>query len=147
MKKKANYVGHLGSGIPCILQYYGKDSFRFTENFIKITFYADVEGVEYLQKQENEQEPPKNPPSTPQVEGLIKNIDKELSLKELLNKMNLKDRKYFRTAYLQKAIEEGFIELTIPDKPNSSKQKYSLTEKGKQLQKQLKNMEQNDERI
>ncbi|MFN3560464.1 MAG: Fic family protein [Chloroherpetonaceae bacterium] len=32
-------------------------------------------------------------------------------------------------------------ELTIPEKPNSSKQKYRLTEKGKALQKQLKNSE------
>jgi len=29
--------------------------------------------------------------------------------------------------------------MTIPDKPNSKTQKYRLTEKGKTIQKQLKN--------
>ena len=31
-------VEHLGSGIPRILRAYGKDCFRFTENFLRMTF-------------------------------------------------------------------------------------------------------------
>ncbi len=31
-------VEQLGSGIPRILQYYGKESFQFTENFLRMTF-------------------------------------------------------------------------------------------------------------
>jgi ATP-dependent DNA helicase RecG len=34
---------------------------------------------------------------------------------------------------LEKLISQLFIEMTIPDKPRSSKQKYRLTEKGRQL--------------
>ena len=31
-------VEQVGSGIPRILQYYGKESFQFTENFLRMTF-------------------------------------------------------------------------------------------------------------
>jgi ATP-dependent DNA helicase RecG len=48
----------------------------------------------------------------------------------LQEKLNLIDREYFRKNYLQFAINEGLIELTIPDKPTSRNQRYHLTEKG-----------------
>jgi len=34
---------------------------------------------------------------------------------------------------LEKMLSFGFIEMTIPDKPRSSKQKYRLTDAGKRL--------------
>lgn len=44
---------------------------------------------------------------------------------------------HFRKTYIKPAIKEGFIEMTIPDKPNSRFQKYRLTSKGEKLKKQL----------
>ncbi|TLU81693.1 MAG: hypothetical protein FDX21_11530 [Chlorobium sp.] len=35
---------------------------------------------------------------------------------------------------LEKLIDKGLIEMTIPDKPRSKKQSYRLTEKGVRLQ-------------
>ncbi len=35
--------------------------------------------------------------------------------------------------YLKPALECGVIEMTKPDKPNSSTQRYRLTELGKQI--------------
>jgi hypothetical protein len=34
---------------------------------------------------------------------------------------------------LKPALEQGLVEMTIPDKPNSRLQKYRLTALGKQL--------------
>ena len=45
--------------------------------------------------------------------------------------MNLKHRPTFRKNYLHPAIEIGYIEMTIPEKPNSRLQKYRLTDKGR----------------
>ena len=58
---------------------------------------------------------------------------------ELQELLSIKNRDYFRTDYLNPAINKGYIELTIPDKPNSQHQKYRLTAKGIALKEQLKN--------
>ena len=36
-------------------------------------------------------------------------------------------------AYIRPALEAGLIEMTIPDKPNSSNQRYRLTPKGREF--------------
>lgn len=40
------------------------------------------------------------------------------------------DRKSFRERYLKPALNDGLLEMTIPDKPNSRLQKYRMTDKG-----------------
>ncbi len=55
-----------------------------------------------------------------------------MSREQLQSVLKLKDRKSFRERYLQPALSEGLIEMTLPDKPNSSLQKYVLTTLGKQ---------------
>jgi len=74
---------------------------------------------------------------TGQVTGEIKKLVQvcisELSRKELQSKLKLKHRDNFTDKYLKPALEAGFIEMTIPEKPRSSKQKYRLTIKGKSI--------------
>ena len=54
-----------------------------------------------------------------------------------MDRLGLKDRKHFVESYLQPALTQGMIALTIPDKPNSRLQKYRLTQAGQlQLLKQ-----------
>ena len=62
----------------------------------------------------------------------------ELSSGELRSALKIKHRPTFRMNYLHPALNAGLIERTIPDKPNSSKQKYRLTEKGKRHRESIK---------
>jgi Fic family protein len=62
---------------------------------------------------------------TEQVRKLLSVIDdKEYSTKQMMELLGLKHRPSFRDNYLLPALELGYIEMTIPDKPNSSKQRY-----------------------
>ena len=63
--------------------------------------------------------------SPPQVKELLKVLGSlELSRQEIQEKLGLKDRKSFADRYLNLALEQSFIEMTIPDKPKSRLQKY-----------------------
>lgn len=64
---------------------------------------------------------------SPQVKKLMEVLkDKQLTRQELQDKLNLKDRKSFVERYLKPALEQGLIEMTIPEKPNSRSQRYRL---------------------
>lgn len=170
--KDLELVEQLGSGLPRILQFYGRDSFKFTDNFTRSIFYADKEVLEYLKNEESaaqvtehdtdqvtEQVTPQDTPHdtpqvtsqvtsqvtdrvidqvTDQVKNLLLAIDREYTRQELMTILSMKHNQTFRENYLYPALKNDLIEMTIPDKPNDPKQKYRLTEKGKQLQKQLK---------
>jgi len=41
------------------------------------------------------------------------------------------DRTKFRHQVMTPLLDEELVEMTIPDKPTSSKQKYRLTDKGR----------------
>ena len=47
------------------------------------------------------------------------------------------DRTRFRNQVLKPLLEAGWLEMTIPDKPTSSKQKYRLTHRGQRLLAEL----------
>ena len=67
---------------------------------------------------------------TPEVR-LLSVLTGEMPRQQLKEALGLKDDEHFRKAYLLPALEAGLIEMTIPDKPRSSKQKYRLTDKGR----------------
>lgn len=75
------------------------------------------------------------PQVTPQVVQLLKVMTGEHLRRELQTLLGLADREHFRKAYLLPALEEGLVEQTLPDKPNSRLQKYRLSAKGLRLVK------------
>ena len=71
---------------------------------------------------------------TDQVKSLLKALNaKPLSAVECMQRLKLSHRPTFRANYLHPALEQGLIERTIPDKPNSRLQKYRLTLKGRSI--------------
>lgn len=70
------------------------------------------------------------PHVTPQIAALLRVMSGEMSRDELQAVLELKDRKSFQQRYLQVALAQGLIEMTVPDKPRSRLQKYRLTELG-----------------
>lgn len=72
------------------------------------------------------------PQVTPQVAALLEALGlEELGSRELRLRLALSDSKNFRERYLAPSIEMGFVEMTLPDKPRSSKQRYRLTQAGR----------------
>lgn len=57
----------------------------------------------------------------------------ERSLLEIMEQMQMTSRNKFRTKYIMPLINNGLLDRTQPDKPNSSKQKYVTAAKGKEL--------------
>ncbi|KKM08533.1 cell division protein Fic [Clostridiales bacterium PH28_bin88] len=72
------------------------------------------------------------PQVTPQVGELLASMHGEMSREALQSTLGLRDRKSFRERYLNPALDDGLIEMTVPGKPNSRLQKYRLTDKGRQ---------------
>jgi predicted transcriptional regulator len=76
---------------------------------------------------------------TDQVKKMLKLLARgSLSAISLMKSLGLSHRPTFRNNYLHPAIENEFIEMTIPDKPNSRLQKYRITPQGISLLKELR---------
>ncbi|HKL86789.1 MAG TPA: ATP-binding protein [Treponemataceae bacterium] len=69
---------------------------------------------------------------TMEVEKVVRSLSRELTRIELQKNLDFKNADYFRKAYILPALESGLIEMTLPDKPRSSKQSYRRTTKGQQ---------------
>jgi fido (protein-threonine AMPylation protein) len=63
----------------------------------------------------------------------------ELSVKEMLSSLGLKDRESFMDVYLNPAIKGKFVRLLYPNSPRHPRQKYLLTIKGLALYNEIKN--------
>jgi ATP-dependent DNA helicase RecG len=68
---------------------------------------------------------------------LLTNFEGPHSITELMEWVGRRNRTKFREEILNQLLETRLVEMTIPDKPRSSKQKYRLTEKGREFQAQL----------
>ena len=60
---------------------------------------------------------------------VLKNCKNESSAIELMEILNRTNKSKFKSAIINPLIENGYFELTNPDKPKSPTQKYRLTNK------------------
>ncbi len=60
---------------------------------------------------------------------VLKNCKNESSAIELMEILNRTNKSKFKNAIINPLVENGFFELTNPDKPKSPIQKYRLTNK------------------
>ena len=58
---------------------------------------------------------------------ILKNCNEESSALELMKILKRSNKSKFKTVIIKPLIENGFLELTIPEKPKSPNQKYRLT--------------------
>lgn len=101
------------------------DSAPFIEFMLSMIFDAVIASVA-------PDAPQVTPQVAPQVGQLLQAIHGEMPREALQDALGLQDRKSFRERYLKPALADGFIEMTVPDKPNSRLQRYRLTDKGHQ---------------
>lgn len=85
--------------------------------------------------------PTSTPASLPEtVERVVRVLyGKQLSIKELMAEVGLKDRMNFIEYSLNPAMEQGIVRMLYPDSPRHPRQKYLLTVKGMVLFNQLSN--------
>ncbi|HVZ42494.1 MAG TPA: hypothetical protein VHA82_01690 [Ramlibacter sp.] len=60
-----------------------------------------------------------------------------MTREQLQRAIGLKDTKHFRSVYLLPALADGWVTMTLPDKPRSSRQRYRLTRAGESLKAKL----------
>ena len=77
--------------------------------------------------------PQATPQVTPQVARLLSVLRGAMSRRQIQDTLGLRDRKSMRQRYLVPALEAGYIEMTRPDAPTASNQRYRLTELGRRL--------------
>ncbi|MDR1659259.1 MAG: putative DNA binding domain-containing protein [Desulfovibrio sp.] len=75
---------------------------------------------------------PKSVPSSSQVE-ILRNCLEKKEIRELMTHVGKTNRTRFRDQEIKPLLELGWLEMTIPDKPTSSRQKYRITEAGRKI--------------
>ena len=71
--------------------------------------------------------------TTVQVRELVRVLDRDRSRVQILQGLGLRNRSNLVVNYLRPALDAGLIEMTIPDKPTSGRQRYRLTPMGREL--------------
>lgn len=147
---RANYR-NLNKGInyePLFLVRFFRNLLLGENNTLK-NRYMMIDPPEDWKMPDSEQIPHKYPTSTPQVQDklhtnnpdIVKMVQaigcQELTVKEMMEMLGLKDRKNVLNLYLNPAIADGYVRLLYPDKPHHPRQKYLLTVKGLALYNEL----------
>jgi len=101
--------------------------------------YLHINPTKEWSEQPNLATPTSTPASNDIISELVQVIGHgELSVKQMMDYKELKDRKNFMDYHLTPAIKEGLVCMKYPDSPRHPRQKYLLTVKGLALYKKLR---------
>lgn len=117
------------------------------ENHTLKNRYMMIDAPEVWKMPDSEQSPDKLPDKLPDkfstnneyVKRLVEVVGHdEVTIKDTLKVLGLKDRESFMKVYLNPALKERFVRMKYPDKPNHPRQRYMLTAKGLALYNEIK---------
>ncbi|MDD6244059.1 MAG: putative DNA binding domain-containing protein [bacterium] len=125
--KDVELIENIGSGVLRILDAYDKSCFKFMEHFLRVSFkykenpfeYDDTATIESSKL--GSKKSSKLAVSEKQILELCK---AEKSLKEIAQYFGYSDVYKFKNNYINQLLEQGKLQMTIPDKPKSRNQKY-----------------------
>jgi len=122
-------VEHLGSGVPRIVNAYGKEAFEIRDSYIRIVFrFSEVISAK-VDEGDGDQVGTRSGLGRDQVK-ILRNCVEEKPIGDLMLIFGRTNRTKFRNQVIKPLLDQGLLEMTIPDKPTSSKQKYRLTSHG-----------------
>lgn len=118
-----------GRGVPKITEIYGKETYEFRENSIVVS-------IPFTRVQNEEITPVITAVTAPVItlvgeneevenrtERILKFCSTPKTVLEIMDMLGYKEKKTARK-YVKPLVEQGRLAMTIPDKPNSSNQKY-----------------------
>ena len=125
--KDVDLIENIGSGVLRILDAYDKSCFKFMDHFLRVTFKYRENPFKYDTEQVKpnkiiEQVKPNK--KEDKINLILEFCKDPKSLKEIMEYIGLKHRPTFMYDYLNPLLEEGKLQMTIPDKPKSRNQKY-----------------------
>jgi len=151
--KQMGLIDQWGNGLKIIsneLKAYPEIEFKWFEKglqfqvqFVKRNFKRDTDENTILQSVGSklaamlglswDQVGTKSGPGWAQVENLLAFAETPRALKEFMELLEWKNRTKFRTKYINPLLQLEILQMSVPDKPQSSNQQYYLTDKGKRL--------------
>ena len=128
--KDVDLIENIGSGVLRILDAYDKSCFIFMDHFLRVSFKYRENPFEYDEKtnkktdKKTDKKTNKKIKNKPQEKELINFCKKAKTLKEITIHFGFKDITTFKKNYINPLLENGSLQLTIPEQPRNRNQKY-----------------------
>lgn len=135
------YIEKAGTGTGDIVEKclaYGlpQPTYQQDEDFRVVIYRPEITGGDTDNTQGSSEGPSQGPsqgPSAGPVEKILSLCREPEKLAVICEAMGFANRTKFRENYIAPLIKDGYLEMTIPDKPTSQNQRYRLTPKGTYL--------------
>lgn len=125
--KDVDLIENIGSGVLRILDAYDKSCFKFMEHFLRVSFKYKENPFKYddtAKTKSSKLGSKKSSKLAVSEQQILELCKTEKSLKEITEHFGYKDVYKFKNNYINKLLEKGKLQMTIPDKPKSRNQKY-----------------------